>query len=179
MLANALISFKVGLQRLPAQSTIEAELVTAALTMKKAVFRSIMVLELGSDESSGRVPLYIDDTSALHVAGNRTYSPRAKHIARMEFFVQELVEEGKISIHYVNSEDQLTDLSTKHLSKHRRRDLIKLHNESPISSSPTRGRLSYFCARNTCVLIIMSSVLCSFYRSARTLHCSFVAGSSH
>ena len=137
MLANALIIFKVGLQGLPAQSTIEAELVAAALTMKEAVFRSILVLELGSDESSGRVPLYIDDTSALHVAGSRTYSPRAKHIARMEFFVQELVEEGKISIHYVKSEDQLTGLRTKHLSKHRHRDLIKLLNESPTGSSTT------------------------------------------
>ena len=34
MLASGLISFKVGLQSLTAQSTIESELVTAALTMK-------------------------------------------------------------------------------------------------------------------------------------------------
>ena len=73
------------------------------------------------------VPLYIDNTSALHVADNRTYSPRAKHIALRYFFVQELV--GKVTIHYVKSEDQLVDLGTKHLSKHRHRDLITLLNE--------------------------------------------------
>ena len=129
MLANDPISFKVGLQGLTAQSTMEAELVAAALAMKEAMFCSNIMLELGFGKSFGSVPLYIDSTSALHVAGNRTYSPRAKHIALKYFFVQELVEEGKVSIHYVKSEDQLADLGTKHHSKHRHRDLIKFINE--------------------------------------------------
>ena len=131
-LANAPIIFKVGLQGLTAQSTMEAELVGAALTMKEeAVFCSNMMLELGFDKSFGRVLLFIDDTSALHIVGSRTYIPRAKHIAQRYylFFVQELVE-GKISTHHdVNSEDHLADLGTKHHSKHRHRDLIKLINE--------------------------------------------------
>ena len=38
-------------------------------------------LELGFDESFGSVPLYINNTLELHVTGNRTYSPRVKHIA--------------------------------------------------------------------------------------------------
>ena len=129
MLVNAPISLKVELQGLTAQSTMEAELVAEALAMKEAVFCSNMVLELGFDESFGSVPLYIDNTSALYVAGNRTYSPRAKHVALRYFFVQELVEEGKVSIHYVKSEDQLADLGTKHHSKHRYRNLTKLINE--------------------------------------------------
>ena len=72
MLANAPISFKVGLQGLAAQSMMEAELVAEAPTMKGAVPCSSMMLELGFDESFGSVPLYIHSTSALHVAGNRT-----------------------------------------------------------------------------------------------------------
>ena len=87
MLANTPISFQVGLQGLTAQSTTEAELVVAALTMTEAVFCSNMILELGFDESFGSMPPYIDNTSALHVAGNRIYSPRAKHIALMSLFV--------------------------------------------------------------------------------------------
>ena len=97
-----------------------------ALAMTKAVFCSNMMLEIGFDDSFGSVPLYIDDTSALPVAGNRTYSPRSKHIALSYFFVQELVEEGKVSIHYVKSEDQLADLIFKRHGKHRHRNLIKL-----------------------------------------------------
>ena len=40
-----------------------------------------------------------------------------------------LVEESKISIHYIKTKEQLVDLSTKHLSKHRHRNIVKLINK--------------------------------------------------
>ena len=92
MLSNDPIGFKVGIQGLTPQSTMEAKLVAAALTMKVAVFCSNMMLELGFKEGFGSVPLYTDNASALHGAGKRTYSPRAKHIALRHFFMQGLVE---------------------------------------------------------------------------------------
>ena len=99
----------------------------AALAMKEeTVFFSNTMLELGFDKSFGSVPLYIDNTSALHNAGNRTYLPRIA--LRYYFFVQELVE-GKISTHCVKSAGQLADLGTKHLSKHCHHKTIKLINE--------------------------------------------------
>ena len=129
MLSNDPMSFKVAIQGLTAQSTMEAELMAAAVTMKEAVFCSNMMLELGFKEGFGSVPLYINITSALHVTGNRTYSPRAKHIALRYFFVQELVEEGKITIHFVKIQDQITHLGTKHANKPRHRALTKLIRE--------------------------------------------------
>ena len=85
-LAKTPIIFKVGLQGLTTQSTMEAEIVAAALaTKEEAVFDSNMMFKLGFDKSCGSVPLCIDNTSALHIAGNRTYIPRAKHIA-LRFF---------------------------------------------------------------------------------------------
>ena len=110
---------------------MEAELGAAALSMKEeAVICSNIMLELVFEKGFGSVPLCIVDTSALHIAGNRIYIPRAKHIAlRYYFFVQELVE-GKIIIHYVvKNYDQLANLGTKHLNKHRHRNVIKLINE--------------------------------------------------
>ena len=129
-MVNAPIIFKVKLQGLTAQPTMKAELVAVALTMKEeTVFCSNMMSELGFGESFGSVPLHIDNTSALHVTGNRTYIPRAKYIVlRYYFFVQKLVK-GKASIHYVKSTGQLADLGTKHHSKHRHRGLIKLIND--------------------------------------------------
>ena len=88
MKANAPIGFKVGLQGLTVQSTMEAELVAEALAMKEAVFCPNMILKLGFGESFVSVPLYIDNTLALHIAGNRTYSPRLKHIALRYYFVE-------------------------------------------------------------------------------------------
>ena len=129
-LTDAPTIFKVRLQGLTAQSTMEAELVAAPLAMKdEAVFCSNTILGLGFGGSFGSVPLHIDNTSALYIAGNRTYIPRAKHIAlRCYFFVQEMVE-GKVSMHYVKSEGQLADLGTKHRRKHRHRDLIEFIND--------------------------------------------------
>ena len=75
------------------------------------------------------MPLWLDNTSTLHVAGNRAYSPRVKHIALRYFFVQELVEEGKVTIHYVKIQAKLADLGIKHLDRHRPRSLTKLIND--------------------------------------------------
>ena len=110
MLSNGPTSFEVDIQGLTAQSTMEVELVAAALTVKESIVCSNMMLELGFDS----VPLDIDNTSALNVAGNRTYSLRAKHIALRYFFVRELVEEGKITTHFVKTQikSPISDRST-------------------------------------------------------------------
>ena len=129
MLANNPISFKVGLQNLTAKSTMEAELVAVATAMKESLFCRNMMMELGFTEGFWSVPVYIDNTTALHVAGNKTFSPRAKHIALRYFFVQELMKEGKVPIHFVKTEQELADLGMKQLKRHRHRFLIKLINE--------------------------------------------------
>ena len=118
MMANASITFKVGLQGPTGQFTIEADLVMAAPTMKKVVVCSNMMLEAVFDESFGSVPLYIDHTSALHIPANRTYRPGAKDIALRYVFVQELVEDDKISIRYVKIEDQPVYKEVASLEKH-------------------------------------------------------------
>ena len=100
---------------------------SAALAMKETVFCSNVMLEVGFDESFGSLPLHIDKTPVLYVTGKRTYSPRAKHIALRYFIVQELAEEGQVSIHCVKNEVQLADLAPS--TKHRHRDLIKVIND--------------------------------------------------
>ena len=108
---------------------IEAELVAAALTMKEGVFCSNMMLELDFDESFGSRLLYIDNTSALHVAGNQTFSARTKHIALRYFFPQGPAKKGNVSILSFKNKDLLAGVGIKHLSKHRHGELIKLLNE--------------------------------------------------
>lgn len=78
IMCNRPVSFKVGLT---AQSTIEAELVAEELAMKKAVYWAGRMGELGFEETFKCVSIHIDKTSTLQVAGNKTYSSRAKHVA--------------------------------------------------------------------------------------------------
>ena len=129
MLASDPISVKVGLQSLTVRSITEAELVAAALTMKEAVFCSNMMVEIGFEKGFSSVPLYLDNTSTLQVVGNRTYSIRVKHITLRYLFVHELVQEGKITTYYLNTQDRLADPGTKHLGRHHHRALIKLIND--------------------------------------------------
>ena len=112
MLANAPLSFKSGLQGPTAVSTMEAELVASALAMKEAVFCSNMPTELGFGKEFAQVPLYCDNTATLHALGNRSFSSRTKHIALRFFFIRELVTEGNISIHYIPTDDNPTDIRT-------------------------------------------------------------------
>ena len=102
-LSDGPVSFKVGSQGLTAQSTMEAELVAAASTMKETVFCSNMMKKLGFGMRFDNVPVYIDNTLTLYVADNQTYIPRVKHVDLRFFFVQELVKEGRFSIHYGGS----------------------------------------------------------------------------
>ena len=48
----------------------------------------------------------------------RRYSSGRRVQNCLYFFVQELVEDDTITIHYVKTQDQLTDIGTKHFSKH-------------------------------------------------------------
>ena len=97
----------------------------AARTMKEEVFFSIMMLELGFKEEFSSLPLYIDNTDDISRHRQPHIQPsHEKHIAMRYFFVQELVEEGKITVHFVKTQDQITDLETEHTNKHRHRALI-------------------------------------------------------
>ena len=88
-----------------------------------------MMKELGFGTRFDSVTLYIDNISALHVAGNRTYSSRVKHVALRYFFIQDLVKEGIITVKYMKTEDQLADVRTKHLGNQRQRYFLKLISE--------------------------------------------------
>ena len=101
LMSNGPVNFKFGLRGITAQSTTQAELVAAALTMREAVYCANTMEELEFGKAFKCVPFYIGNASALHVAGNSTFSSRAKHVAVRVFYIHEIVQERKVSIHYV------------------------------------------------------------------------------
>ena len=107
---------------------MEAELVATALTMKEAIFCTNMMREMRFAARLDSNPVYIDNTSTLHVAGYRAYSSRFKHVALWWLSIQKLVKEGNIIICYVTTEDQLADRGTKYLREHMQRQLVKRIN---------------------------------------------------
>ena len=73
--------------------------------------------------SRSRIFNTIDITATLRVIGNRAFSSRTKHITLRFFNIRELVEENKITTHYILTENQLADIWTKHLNRHRLQQL--------------------------------------------------------
>ena len=115
-------SVKAVLPTLTVMSAMEAELVAVWLAMKKIVhFSHTMteMTEMGFKDNFKVVQLFIDNTSTLFVIENRTYDARTKHVAMRLFRICQPVKEGKISIHYVPTEDQ-----PKNLNNQRHRKLL-------------------------------------------------------
>ena len=96
--------------------------------VKEAVYCASLMGELDFEETFKCVPIHIDNTSALHVTGNKTYSLLTKLVALRLFSVREIVEEGKISIRHIPTEFNTADIGTTLLSKHRHRYLIGVIN---------------------------------------------------
>ncbi|CAM9650575.1 unnamed protein product, partial [Sphacelaria rigidula] len=120
------VSFKVGLRGRTVQSTMEAELVAGALAIEEAVYCSNMIIYMGCGSSFNTVPIYLENTATLQVIANRIFSGRTKHIALGFFFMRELVESGKITVHYIETENQIADIGTKFLSTKRFRYIMNL-----------------------------------------------------
>ena len=97
-----------------------------ALASEEAVYPSNMMTELGFGKRFHSIPLFVDNTGALRIAGNSTYSSRTKHVALRFMFLKELVKEGRITIHHVATTKQLADTGTKFLSEGTHRHLLEL-----------------------------------------------------
>ena len=63
------------------------------------------------------VKLLVDNKSAISLAKNPVFHDRSKHIELRYHFIRECVEEGRIYIDYICTNDQLADVLTKALGR--------------------------------------------------------------
>ena len=97
-------------------STCEAEYIAAAEAAKEAVWLKNMINDLGLPGIHvDKVPLFIDNNSALKTTRNPEFHARMKHIAVRHHFIRERVEAGDIDTIRVATKDNLADIFTKGL----------------------------------------------------------------
>ena len=64
---------------------------------------------------SGASELWVDNQSAIALSKNPVFHDRSKHIDVRYHFIRECVEEGRIALKFITTEQQMADGLTKAL----------------------------------------------------------------
>ena len=116
MLAGGAVSWHSKLQKVVAQSTMEAEYVALSETVKEALWISKLMLDL-TGRDCFPITIKTDNTAAIILAKNPENHDKAKHIDVRYHFIRDEVEKGRIQLVYVESKKNLADLLTKPLRR--------------------------------------------------------------
>ncbi|CAJ2641766.1 unnamed protein product [Trifolium pratense] len=119
-----LISWASKRQTTIALSTAEAEYISAAKCYTQLLWLKYQLEDY--QVSSHNIPLYCDNTAAIHLSKNPILHSRAKHIEIKHHFIRDYVQRGIIDIKFVDTENQWADIFTKALPVERF-DFIKKH----------------------------------------------------
>ena len=114
--SNAVVSYGSKKQHSIALSTCEAEIMASSLAACEAVFLRNLFEFLGL-AMDGATLLYMDNTGAERVATNYVNHNLAKHMARRDLKVRELVDAGIVKPTHVSSKENLADIFTKPLER--------------------------------------------------------------
>ena len=108
----AAVSWGSKKQKTVALSSCEAEIMAASESAKEAMYLKQHMEELELHDGDP-VVLSSDNTAAIALAYNPEHHDRVKHIERRHFFIREAVEDGKITVPYVPTSENLADFFTK------------------------------------------------------------------
>jgi hypothetical protein len=97
-------------------SSCEAEYVAATTAACQGIWLARLLGEIKIEEAKAMV-LNVDNKSAISLSKNPVFHDRSKHIEIRYHFIRECVENGKVQIEFVRSEEQLADVLTKALGR--------------------------------------------------------------
>ena len=101
-----------------AQSTAEAEYISAAAASNQAIWLRKLLDDLGCKQTNATI-IYCDNTSAIAITKNPVQHRRTKHIPVKYHSIREAERNKEISLMHCSTNDQLADILTKPLPKER------------------------------------------------------------
>jgi len=116
------ISWGSRLQKVIAQSSAEAELISAFNASTLTVYHRSFLEELGLAQS-GATTIWEDNQATIQMSKNPVNHQRCRHIALKYFYIRDLVETGIVKLEYIRTEHQLADIFTKAT---KREDFLRL-----------------------------------------------------
>jgi len=61
--------------------------------------------------------IYCDNQSCVKLSENPVFHNKSKHIEIKHHFIQDMVEKGVVELRYISTDEQITDIITKPLSR--------------------------------------------------------------
>lgn len=116
------ISWQTKKQAVVAQSTAEAEYTALALAAKEALWlRSLRLEMLGK---GGAMQMFCDNKGAVDMAHNNNSSDKTKHIDVKLKFIHNEIENDKIKLDHIGTNEMLADVLTKSLTREKHNNCI-------------------------------------------------------
>jgi hypothetical protein len=115
-LCNAPIVWYSKKQTTTAQSTAEAEFISANICARSVVWLRLFLSDLGSPQISPTT-IHEDKASCIAIENNPQLSEKTAHIQVRYHYIQECIHDKLIKFQYCSTHDQLADLFTKGLHR--------------------------------------------------------------
>ena len=104
-------------QHIIALSSTEAEYIAPTHAAKEALWIRTFIGEFRRGFSSDPIPINCDNQGAIALAKDNKFHARTKHIDIRYHFIREAVEDHKIELKYIPTNDNVADTFTKALAK--------------------------------------------------------------
>jgi hypothetical protein len=124
------VTWSLKKQQIIALSTVEAEYIAQAHATKEALWLRTFVSEI-RDEPTRAITTNSDNQGAIALSKDNKFHARTKHIDVRYHFIREAVEDGKVSVVYIPTDDNPADIFTKPLGKAKFRRFVELSGLRP------------------------------------------------
>jgi hypothetical protein len=115
-LAGAVVDWTSRRQTIVALSSAEAEYIAASDTSRQIVWMRRLLKALGEPQAEP-TPLFIDNSTAIHMTEDERGDARRKHINVRYHYIRSMIEDKEISAQWVGTDQQLADIYTKPLPR--------------------------------------------------------------
>ena len=130
-------------QQIVALSTVEAEYVAQAHATKEALWLRAFISEI-RNEPTRTITINSDNQGAIALSKDNKFHSLTKHIDVRYHFIREAVEDRKVSVVYIPTDENPADIFTKPLAKAKFRGFVELLGlgaiDENIGSKKERGR---------------------------------------
>jgi hypothetical protein len=112
-IAGAIFSWQSKAQKTVALSSTEAEYMALSDCSRQATWIQTLLEELGI--TIGTIPICGDNQGSIFIGSNPVQEKRSKHIDIRYHYVRQCIEDGKVSLYFVEGAENPADMLTKNL----------------------------------------------------------------